>query len=53
MAELGDAVEKCGGVMTPDSNSTERNRKEKEPASSLEDRDTIIVSRAWNIRGGH
>ena len=46
MAELGDAVEKCGGVMTPDSNSTERNRKEKEPAGSisLEDRDTIIES---------
>ena len=46
MAELGDAEEKCEGVMTPDSNSTEGNRKGNETARSIssENRDAVIES---------
>ena len=45
VAELGEA-EKCEGVMTPDNNSTEGNRKGNKTAGSIssEDRDTVIES---------
>ena len=44
VAELGEAEEKCEGVMSPDNNSTEGNRKGKETAGriSSKDRDTVI-----------
>ncbi len=45
VAEQGEA-EKCEGVMTPDNNSTEGNRKGKDTAGSIssEDRETVIES---------
>ena len=54
MAELGDAKEKCEGVMTPDNNSTEGNRKGNETAISVssEDRDTVIESKVEHGREG-
>ena len=46
MAGLGEAEEKCEGVMTPANTSTEGNRKGMETAGSISsaDWDTVIES---------